>query len=162
MGCDVRKQFNQSHLFKRADAYNLQHLGQAKTQPEFLADDGGQDIDAHGDPSHSLDGVVGGPKEVLDAEVLLDPFEEQFDAPTQLVEHGDNQSRQLEVIAQKDQDLTVLRVAITDTAQSLRTMSNTPGSGQTEEVITAQAGGLIDGAGLQPTKLDTGFAAGDK
>ena len=119
MGLDVCKRCNQRHLLKRADAYNLQNVGQAKTQPEFFADDGGQDIDAHGDPYLSLGGVVGGAEEVLNAEVLLDSFEEQFDAPTQLVEHGNDQSGQLEVIGQKAQDLAVLRIAITDTAQSL-------------------------------------------
>lgn len=65
------KQCNQRHLFKGADAYNLQHLGQAETQPEFLSDDGGQDIDADGDSYLSLGGVVGGAEELGSSGIFL-------------------------------------------------------------------------------------------
>ena len=48
---------------------------------EALFDDGNEDVDRHGDPDLRFDGVFGGAEERLDAQVLLDPFEEQFHLP---------------------------------------------------------------------------------
>ena len=41
--------------------------------------------------------------EVLDAQVLLDPLEEQLDLPAALVERSDCQRRQSHVIGQEDE-----------------------------------------------------------
>jgi hypothetical protein len=44
-----------------------------------LFDDGDQHVGRHGDPDLRLHRVLAGAEEGLDAQVLLDPFEEQFD-----------------------------------------------------------------------------------
>src|SRR5687768_6900212 len=46
------------------------------------------------------DGIATGAEEVVDLEVLLDPFEEQLDLPTGLVETGDFGGRGNEIVAQ--------------------------------------------------------------
>jgi hypothetical protein len=43
-----------------------------------------QHVNRHRDPDLSLHRILAGPVEGLDAQVLLDPFEEQFDLPRHL------------------------------------------------------------------------------
>jgi len=54
---------------------------------------------------------------MFDAQVLLDPFEEQFYSPSALVELCNDQWRQVEVIRQKDKRFARFRVAITHPAE---------------------------------------------
>jgi len=64
---------------------------------------GDQHIGAHRDPDLRLHGVLAGAQKRLDAQVLLDPFEEQLDLPTAAAQLSDRQRRQGEVVCQKDQ-----------------------------------------------------------
>ena len=48
-------------------------------QVELFFDDGDEQVDGDGDPDLSFDGVLAGPVESLDAQMLLDPFEQQAD-----------------------------------------------------------------------------------
>ena len=86
-------------------------------QLQFLLDDGHEDVDRHGDPDLGFDGVLGGAVKGLDTQVLLDPFEEQFDSPPAFVESADGLSRQGELIAEEDELFAGLRVMESDTAQ---------------------------------------------
>ena len=54
-------------------------------EAESLLHDGHEHVDTHGYPDLSLDGVLRGAVERLDAQVLLYPFEEQVNLPTGLV-----------------------------------------------------------------------------
>ncbi len=67
---------------------------------ETLSDDGHEDVDGDGDPDLGFDGILGGTVEALDPQVLLDPFEEQLDLPAALVEPGDGQGGQGEVVGE--------------------------------------------------------------
>ena len=49
---------------------------------QFLFHYGHEHIDRDRDPDLSPQGVLGSAVEILDAQVLLDPFEEQLDLPT--------------------------------------------------------------------------------
>jgi hypothetical protein len=51
-------------------------------QSKTLFGDGNQSISRHRGPDLSFDGVGRGSKETPDAQVLLDPFEKQFDLPS--------------------------------------------------------------------------------
>ncbi len=55
-------------------------------------DDGNQHVSRHGAPDLRLDGVLAVAQELLDSQVLFDPFEEQFDLPAVLVERCDGQT----------------------------------------------------------------------
>jgi hypothetical protein len=55
--------------------------------------------------------------EPLDAQVLLDPLEEQLDLPAVPIERRDGEDGKLEVVGQEDQRLAGLRIPITDPAQ---------------------------------------------
>jgi hypothetical protein len=56
-------------------------------------------------------------KKPLDAQVLLDPFEEQLDLPGAFVQGGNGQRRQARVVDQEDQSLLGLKILEPDTAK---------------------------------------------
>ena len=70
---------------------------------QLLFDDRNQHIGAHGAPDLGLYGVLAGAKKVLDAQVLLDPFEKQFDLPAAFVKIGNGGGWQHRVVGKKDQ-----------------------------------------------------------
>lgn len=59
----------------------------------MFLDDGYQDVNGDGDPDLSFDGILGGSIKRFDAEMLLDPFEEDLDLPATLKQLGDGQCR---------------------------------------------------------------------
>jgi len=61
-----------------------------------------------------FDRVLGGSIKGFDAQVLFDPFEEQFNLPTALVEFGNSECRQDEIVGQEDKALVGLDIQITD------------------------------------------------
>ena len=89
---------------------------------KFLFDNGNQNVGRHGAPDLRLDGVLAVAQELLDAQVLLDPFEEQLDLPAVLVQGRNSQRRQHEVVGQEDERLVGDRVLETDSPQVLRVM----------------------------------------
>ena len=68
---------------------------------KFLFDNGNQNVSRHGAPDLRLDGVFAVAQELLDAQVLFDPFEEQFHLPAVLVQGRNGQRRQHEVVGQR-------------------------------------------------------------
>jgi len=128
----------------------------------LLADDGYQDINAHGDPYLRLDRVIGGAKKMFDAQVLFDPFEEQLDPPAAFIELGNGLGGQVKVIGQKHQRLAALRVFVTDAAESVGVMRRALPGAQPHDVVTADAGAFIHGQRLQPVEPHAGFRARDK
>ncbi len=69
---------------------------------------GDQHIGAHGNPDLRLHGVLAGAQKRLDAQVLLDPFEEQLDLPTLAVQVGNELWLQGKVVGQKGDALAGL------------------------------------------------------
>ena len=65
---------------------------------ETFSNDGDEDIGGNGDPDLGLYRIFRSAVECLDTEMLFDPFEEQFYLPSALVEFGDSQSRQFEIV----------------------------------------------------------------
>ena len=76
---------------------------------EQINSDGGPDLGAHG--------VWAGAVKGFDAQMLLDPFEEEFDLPATAIELGDGPSRHGEVVGQEDQHVARFGIAIADAAQ---------------------------------------------
>ena len=61
--------------------------------------------------------VLGGTKEGFDAQVLFDPFEEQFDLPAIPVEFGDGECGQGKVVGEEVEGGLRLWVTVFDAAQ---------------------------------------------
>ena len=72
---------------------------------QLLFDNGDQHVGGDGAPNLRLHRVLTGAKKLLDAQMLLDPLEEQFDLPTVLVKLGNHLGWQRRVVGQKNQRL---------------------------------------------------------
>jgi hypothetical protein len=89
---------------------------------EPLLDDSDEHVDRDGDPNLALYGVFGSTEKALDAKMLLDPLEEQFDLPAVLVKRTDCQCRELKMIGEKHQGLAGFGILESDATQVLRIM----------------------------------------
>ncbi len=101
-------------MFQNGHAQNLENCVETGLEIEALLDDGDEHVDRGGDPDLGFDGVLGGAEEAFDLEVLLDPFEEEFDLPAAFVEPGDSARRQARYRA-GCRDRSVARRPCTDT-----------------------------------------------
>ena len=102
---------------------------------KLLRDDGDEHVGGDGTPDLSLDRVLAGSQESLDAKVLLDPLEEQFDLPAALVQGRNGQGRQGRIVGQKHQRLAGLRAVVRD-ASGRRVRFKDPESGKTLVFLT--------------------------
>ena len=87
---------------------------------KLLFDDSDQHIGGGSAPDLRLHRVLACAKEALDAQMLLDPFEEQFHLPATLVESRNGQGWQRRVVGQKHQRLARLQILEADTPQMFR------------------------------------------
>ena len=114
------KYLKEGRFFEDGEAEDLEDCVEAGVEIEALFEDGDKQVDRHGDPDLSFDGVLGGAIEALDAQVLLDPLEEQLDLPAALVQLGDGRPRQGESVGEICEDPPALAIAVLDAAQALR------------------------------------------
>ena len=63
--------------------------------------DSDEDVSGDRDPYLGLDGILAGAQESFDTQMLLDPFEEQFDLPALLVKCRDHLRLEGEIVGQK-------------------------------------------------------------
>jgi len=71
-------------------------------------------IGADRDPDLGLYRVGARAVVMLDSQVAFDPSKEQLDALSQLVEHGNRQSRNFQVVDQEDQLFAGFRIVVSD------------------------------------------------
>jgi hypothetical protein len=64
-------------FLEEGDRENLEQCVERGVEGEALLDD--EDVDRDGDPNLGLHCIFGCTEELLDPQMLLDPFEEQFD-----------------------------------------------------------------------------------
>ena len=79
----------------------------------------------------------------FEAQMLFDPFEEQFDLPAAPIQLSDGQSRHGKVVGQEDQHLAGFGIAIADAAQriGINVLGDRPG--RYHGLVKAQAGGFV-------------------
>lgn len=71
----------QRGFLEQGEAEDLQNVGQAPFDPQFLFHDGHEHVDTDGDPDLRLHGIVACAVESFDSQMLLDPLEEQLSVP---------------------------------------------------------------------------------
>ena len=98
LGLDTRKELYQRGFFEYAHAQNLEDFEETGLAFDLLADDGHQGVNADGDPELGAHRVLRASVEGFNAQVLLNPFEEQFHLPTLPVELSHHQRGQGEVV----------------------------------------------------------------
>jgi len=121
---------------------------------EQIDGDGRPDLDPHGVGRRAVKG--------FNAQMLLDPFEEQFDLPTTAIELGDGQRRDGEVVGQEDQHLASFWIAIPDAAQRDGIIALGVKAGQHHGLVETQAGGFVHRAGVTAGAAEVLFGAGDE
>jgi hypothetical protein len=102
----------------RTDVQKLRELSSrllvhALLGTEGLVENGDEQVGAHGDPDLRLHCVFAGAVEGLDSQVLFEPFEEQLDLPTCLIDFRDDDGLDLEVVGEEDQVLSGLGIQTT-------------------------------------------------
>jgi len=90
---------------------------------KFLFHDGDKQVGADCDPDLRFDRVRGRAVECLDPQMLLDPFEEEFDLPAGFVELGNRGGVEVEVVGQENERFLRLGIAVTDSSKRLRVFS---------------------------------------
>ena len=73
-------------FLEERDRENLEQRVERGLEGKALLDDCDEDVDRDGDPDLGLHRIFGCPEEPFDPQMLLDPFEEQFDLPAAFVE----------------------------------------------------------------------------
>ena len=115
---------------------------------EAFSNDGDKDISGDGNPDLRLYRIFGSAVESLDAEMLFDPFEEQFDLPSARVEFGDGQRRKDEIVGQKSEMLFPFGVEVFYTAEFFGITCQRFRRDQHDGLIALQAVGLIHRMGV--------------
>ncbi len=98
MRYSFRKYLCNRNFLEKCNAENLQDFAQTHRDFQFLLDDRYQDVDADGNPDLGLHCILGGAEKGFDTQVLLDPFEEDFDSPATFVKPSYYQRRQCKVV----------------------------------------------------------------
>lgn len=127
-----------------------------------LIETGHHEVNADGDPDLGLHGVGGGAVESLDPKVLLDPFEEQFDVPSTLVDGRDGQCWQFEVVGQESQRFAGFGIDVADTAQLLGIECFAFRRTQTNDLIAPQSSRAVDRIGATDIRTKIAFRPRDK
>ena len=126
----------------------MQNSAETFVESMDLVETGDRQVDADGYPDLALHRVLGGAVEGLDAEVLLDPLEEELDAPAALVDAADGERREAKAVGYEDQTLPRLLVHEADAPKLFGVVLPAPGYLQDDRLIAAESGGLVDRAGL--------------
>ena len=95
-------------------------------------------------PDLCLDGIERIAEEVLDRQVLLEPFEERFDLPAVFVEGGDRQRRPVEQVGEKNPVPAGLRVAEGHPAEGFGVSGLRLRPGQQNRRVGTQSGRRIE------------------
>src|SRR5450759_3021498 len=155
----ISKRLNYRGFLEQRQAENLQNFAETPFALQFLTNDGHQNIHTDRNPHLGLHRVLACAVEAFDAQVLFDPFEEQFHLPSALVQRGNGQGAQIEVVRQEDQAAVVLGVVKRDATQGGRIEPRRSLARQDDGLIAAQARGLVDAAMRAPSKVEVPFAA---
>ena len=95
--------------------------------------------------------------ECLDAQILFDPFEEEFDVPATFVNVCDSYGGQTKVIGYEDKAFTGLGINETNATQLFRIVSFTFGRLQADGLITAKSSFFVDRTRLADIKCHIAF-----
>ena len=144
------------------EAENLQDSVHIHLDSQTLPDDRNEDKRADGGPDLDEHGVGRRAIEGLDPQVLLDPFEEQFDAPAQLVQMRDMQDRKRMVVGKEYIPLARFGVDKPDASKSVWIILRGVHARQNNRLIATQTGTLVHRTGGDDAKLHVAFGSCDK
>ena len=154
------KSLIQGDFFEQGDRQDLEKSVERDLQGEALLDDGDQHVHRHGDPDLRLHRVLGRSEKRLDAQVLLDPLEEQLHPPAVAVQVRHGEGGHGEVVGQEVERPTRFRVPVLHPPQGLGILVPCLRAHQHDGLVAEQARGLVDGLRVPATELGVGLGAG--
>ena len=129
---------------------------------QLLFDNRDEHVGGYGTLDLRRHGVLAVAQKSLDAQMLLDPFEEQFHLPTILVKLGNDRRWQRRVVGQKDQRLSRRWVFESHTAQMLWVVTTDVMAIERHRLIADHAGGLVHLGRVHTPGVEIGFGTSDK
>ena len=120
---------------------------------KLLFDNSDQHVSGDGAPDLRLHRVLAVADETFDAQMLLDPLEEQFDLPAAFVERGDSQCGQGGIVGQEHQRLAGLRIFETDAPQLLGIILRDVVSIQDDALIADDACASVCRTRIHPVRI---------
>ena len=127
---------------------------------KFLFDNGDQHVSGDGAPDLRLHRVLAVADETLDAQVLFDPLEKQFDLPAALVQRGNRQCGQGGVVGQEHQCLAGFRVFETDAPQLLGVILRDVEAIQRDTLVADDARTAVDRHRVHPARVHATLGPG--
>jgi len=121
---------------------------------EQVNGDGTPDLGAHRVGRRAIQG--------FDPQMLLDPFEEQFDLPAAPIQLRDGQGWPGEVVGQEDQRLAGFRIAIADAPPRDGIIVLGLQAGRHDRLVETQAGGFVHGPGVTAGATEILLGPGDE
>src|ERR1700733_3829571 len=159
-GC--RKQRKNRGFLEKGHAQNLVDFAQRSLDGQSLFENRHKKVNAGSDPDLRLDRVGRKTKEPLEAQVLLDPFEEQLHLPAAAIQPSNGQGRQLKIVGQENQALAVVGSDIADATQRVGIVARGLGAMQGNRLIAAQAKLFVDGPREAADIIEVLFGPGDE
>ena len=129
---------------------------------KLFSNDRDQHIDGHGAPDLRLHRILTRAEKLLDAQVLLDPLEEQFDLPPAFVKRCDGERRQRRVVGQKHQRFARLGVFEPNTPQVLWVILTGVKPIQHDALIADHACGPVGPGRVHTAGVHTAFGTRDE
>src|SRR5665213_298073 len=151
--CVVRKELWHRNFLEGRDGEDLKDFVQAGLQFQSLLQNGHQQVGAERSPDLDTHGVFGVADEGADAQVPLDPLEEQFDLPTRTINLADLRRGQPKVIGEEYQGTRLLDVVKPDAAQRLRITLLGIKTSQSNRLVAAQTARAVHGPALDDVEL---------
>ena len=129
---------------------------------ELLVKDGHHQVNGHRDPDLCLHRVGTSAEVVFDTQVAFDPFEEEFDLPSRLVELGYGERRDLQVVGEEDEMLGRLCIEVAHSAQRVREVGCCFGKRRTPNLIAENTLQAIPRERPMTGKAKIAFGASDE
>jgi len=121
---------------------------------EQVNGDGTPDLGAHRVGRRAIKG--------FDAQMLLDPFEEEFNLPASAIELGNSQRWDGKIVSQEDEGFAGFGIAIADASQRGGIIVLGLQAGHHDSLIKQQAGGFIHGPGITAGAAEVLLGPGDE
>ncbi len=139
------KQRCQGRFLEYAHTQNLEKIVERSVAVELFFEDGDHGIDADGHPQLGAHGVVAGAVKGFDAQMLLEPAEEQFDLPALFVELANGPGGQPKMIGQEYKHSAMRRVVEAHPPQFVRIIFGGIEGLQGDGLVAAQTAGPVTG-----------------
>ena len=152
----------QRDFLESRHAQNLQKSVERAVEREPLLNDRGKHVNRDRDPNLRLHCILRRPIKRLDPQVLFDPPEEQFHAPTAFIQSCNGQRRKDKIIGEKGQIAAVLSVVEPDAADPGGVGVVGIKAREHNRLITGQICGPIDGPGVESAALEIRLGADDE